>query len=101
MCWQFLRQKKTMKNSWKSVFILSLFVGGALSLFASSAPDGLEKVAESQGFIGNTMPNFFAFIPDYVMPGIDGWLSTSLAGVSGSLIVFLVISLFGKWIYRA
>lgn len=88
-----------MRNNWKSVFILSLFVGGVLSLFASSAPDGLEKVAESQGFLGNTMPSFFVAIPNYAMPGISGWVAQSVAGIFGALLVFSSLSVLGILLY--
>ena len=32
-------------------FIVSLFLAGVVSFYASSSPDGLEKVAEDIGFI--------------------------------------------------
>ncbi len=31
--------------------VVSLFIAGFVSFYASSSPDGLEKVAEDQGFI--------------------------------------------------
>jgi cobalt/nickel transport system permease protein len=61
----------------------------ALSPFASSHPDGLEWVAEQQGFLGNAREAFFRVIPDYSLPGISNpALATILAGIIGVVIVF-------------
>ena len=62
-----------------------------LSPFASSWPDGLEKVAEDKGFLekGEGQPLFSSPIPDYACPGFKSErLATSAAGISGTLIVF-------------
>lgn len=69
---------------------LALFVGVILSPFASSWPDGLEKVAEEHGFIqkASEKPIAPAPMPDYAMPGIEGSWSTSAAGFVGTLIVY-------------
>lgn len=70
-------------------FICSVF----LSPFASSCPDGLEKVAEDQKFIdrGAGEPLISSPIPDYVMPGIaNERMATSVAGLVGTAIVFIV-----------
>ena len=65
-----------------------------LSPYASASPDGLEKVAERQGFpeqgrlhaVQETSP-----IPDYAFPGVgDARLATGLAGFAGTLGVFAV-----------
>lgn len=62
-----------------------------LSPLASSNPDGLEWVAEQQGFIGNARDAVFNVIPDYALPGISNpALATILAGVIGIAIVFAV-----------
>lgn len=62
-----------------------------LSPFASPWPDGLEKVAEDGGFLekGEGEPLISSPIPDYAWPNIKSEkLATSMAGVSGTLIVF-------------
>jgi len=79
--------------SWKEIGIglgLSLFVGIVLSPFASSWPDGLERVAEDYGFIDRANEEFITpeIIPDYEMPGLEGSWSTSAAGFVGTLIVY-------------
>jgi cobalt/nickel transport system permease protein len=59
------------------------------SPLASSHPDGLEWVAEQQGFLQNTQAPSFEVIPDYVLPGVSNEaLATILAGVIGVIIVF-------------
>jgi cobalt/nickel transport protein len=89
------------KKNYFGLFLLALFIGGILSPFASSQPDGLEKVAEDQGFISSAISLFDGFIPDYIFPGIGNeFLATSLAGFLGSTIVFLIFSLLGKGIIK-
>ena len=75
-------------------FILyGLLIALGLAIFvsplASSFPDGLEKVADSLGFMERAAPTHPAPIPDYEVPGVH-WapLATSLAGVIGTLLVF-------------
>lgn len=82
------------------VFAVSVFVGGIVSLFASSSPDGLERIAEVQGFLEQGKQLFVAAIPDYAMPGVhDEKLATSLAGIVGTSAVFVALLLIGKHLY--
>ena len=64
----------------------------AFSPFASSSPDGLEKVAEEKGFLdrGKLAPvQERAPAPDYAFPGVeDARVATGLAGLAGALGVF-------------
>jgi hypothetical protein len=60
----------------------------AVSPFASSSPDGLERVAADKGFAGRGEPSE-APIGAYAFPGIgDERLATGVAGFAGTLIVF-------------
>jgi len=74
------------------VWIGGLAIALALAVaspLASSHPDGLEWVAEEQGFIGAAQANPYNIIPDYVLPGVpDEALATILAGIVGVIIVF-------------
>jgi hypothetical protein len=66
--------------------LLALVLAGVVSGFASSSPDGLEKVAEDRGFIGTASEHDLAGSPvaDYSVTGIDNArLSGGLAGVVG------------------
>ena len=67
-------------------FIASLFLAGVVSFYASSNPDGLEKVAEDIGFIETAEDHTYAegALADYGVKGVENpRLSTGLAGVIG------------------
>jgi len=69
-----------------SGFIASLFLAGVVSFYASSNPDGLEKVAEDIGFIETAEDHTYAegALADYGDKGVENpRLSTGLAGVIG------------------
>jgi hypothetical protein len=76
--------------------LLAVGIGIALlitlfSPFASSEPDGLEKVAENEGFITEAEGAPYEVIADYVLPWVDNEdLATILAGMIG---VFIVASI--------
>ena len=58
------------KKWWFLALVFCLLVA-TISPLASSAPDGLEKVAEDQGFIGAAKSSSFEVVADYVFPGVD------------------------------
>jgi cobalt/nickel transport system permease protein len=61
------------------------------SPLASTHPDGLEWVAEQNGFLDTAQGPLYQIIPDYVLPGVSNEaLATILAGVIGVAIVFAV-----------
>jgi cobalt/nickel transport protein len=69
-------------------FVISLFLAGVVSNFASSSPDGLEKVAEDIGFLDDAKEhsNSDGLLADYGFKGIENdRLSTGAAGVIGVL----------------
>jgi len=72
--------------------LAALFLAALISPFASGFPDGLERIAENLGFLekGAVEPAVGSLIPDYSLPGVkNGLLAGSLAGVTGTLLVFL------------
>jgi cobalt/nickel transport system permease protein len=76
------------KPLWVAGLLLVLVLVIASPL-ASTNPDGLEWVAEQQGFLDAAQDASYQIIPDYVFPGISNQaVATILAGVLGSLIVF-------------
>lgn len=108
-------------NSRKKSLMVFILAGLALSValalivspWASSSPDGLEKVAEDKGFLEaaeETEPAWSESpIPDYAMPGITETvivedeetgmmveeeeptrLATALAGLAGTMAIFLI-----------
>jgi len=71
--------------------LLALLLAGVASGFASSDPDGLEKVAQDKGFADTAEDGALADGPlaDYAVRGVDDErLSTGLAGVIGVGITF-------------
>ena len=73
------------------VIALALAIGlaTAASPFASSSPDGLERVAQDKAFATSAKAAPESPIADYTFPGIeDERLATGLAGFVGTLIVF-------------
>jgi cobalt/nickel transport system permease protein len=71
---------------------LAIALGATLlAPLASGDPDGLERVAEDQGFIDRAQEAPFNLLPDYTIPGLEGGFSTILAGVVGLLIVFTLV----------
>jgi PDGLE domain len=77
-----------------TVLALAIAVGlaTAVSPYASSSPDGLEKVAGDQAFLDQGRLHAVqddSPVPDYAVPGIgDPRLATGLAGFGGTLLVF-------------
>lgn len=67
---------------------ITLLVGGGLSLFASSSPDGLERVADDTGFGPTAADSASAGSPlaDYESSFLPGAAGQTLAGVFGILI---------------
>ena len=56
--------------------------------WASTNPDGLERVAADMGFINQGLDAPFSILPDYTIPLLgETGMSTILAGVAGALIV--------------
>lgn len=67
----------------------SLFLAGVLSFYASSSPDGLERVGQDVGFIDSATVSATSTSPlvDYGVAGIaDARLSGGLAGIIGVLV---------------
>jgi cobalt/nickel transport protein len=67
-------------------FVASLFLAGIVSFYASSHPDGLEKVAGDIGFIETAKENTNSegILADYGVKGVENpRLSTGAAGVVG------------------
>ncbi len=76
---------------------LMIAIGLAIaSPLASSNPDGLEWVAEQNGFLEAARRPLFNILPDYIFPGISNEaLATIIAGIIGTLLVFGVVLAIG------
>ena len=105
---------RTMFKSWRSEvltnrkfylsgLVVSLFLAGVISFYASSSPDGLEKVAEDIGFIETAKENTNAdvVLSDYGTKGVDNErASVGIAGVVGVLGTAVVAGVAFKLIAR-
>jgi cobalt/nickel transport system permease protein len=75
-------------TSWIAIGLLIALVVTLFSPLASPEPDGLERVAEDQGFIQTAQDAPYEVMPDYTVPFIeDKALTTIVAGVVGVLVV--------------
>jgi hypothetical protein len=68
--------------------VFAVGLATAVSPFASTQPDGLERVAADRGFLADGRARA-APAADYAFPGIaDERVATGLAGLAGTLAVF-------------
>jgi cobalt/nickel transport protein len=91
----------------RKLVIIGLTISAALILliapFASSWPDGLERVAINLGFIekGEGLPVLRSPMPDYMLNFIENErLSTILAGLIGVIVMFLIVYIIGLTLKR-
>ncbi len=82
---------------------ITLVIAGFLSFYASSSPDGLEKVAIDLGFIDTAKDSAVAdsALADYGVAGIENErLSVGIAGIIGALatglVMIFIMRLIGK-----
>jgi cobalt/nickel transport system permease protein/cobalt/nickel transport protein len=71
-------------------FLVALLLAGVVSYYASGSPDGLNRVAQDNGFAHTARRHQAAGSPlaGYRTRGVeDGRLSTGLAGVLGAVVV--------------
>lgn len=73
------------------LLLIGIAMAAAVALvspLASSNPDGLEKVAEDQGFLDRARDAPLEVLPDYSVPGVaNEGVSTVLAGLIGIAVV--------------
>jgi cobalt/nickel transport protein len=73
----------------------ALLIAGVLSPFASSDPDGLDRVSSDYGFSEKAEDNppahhlpFYHIFDAYSLRGVPQALATPLAGIGGTLLTF-------------
>jgi cobalt/nickel transport protein len=84
---------------------VSLLLALLLSPFASSSPDGLEKVAETKGFSekgeGSKVWKYAPF-SEYAIPWVKNErVSIALSGLVGTLAIFFIATGIGKLMKRS
>ena len=86
---------------WAVGIAIAALVVIVLAPLASPDPDGLERVAEDQGFIERAENFFSGLLGDYAIPGVDNeGLSTVLAGLIGVAIVVVIVLILGRVVAR-
>lgn len=85
--------------------LLGMLIAVGLALFvapyASSWPDGLDRVAEQFGFAGRAALTVKAIFPDYKIPGISSQaMATAFAGALGTMFMFGLAWLIGRLLVR-
>ncbi|MDI6860915.1 MAG: PDGLE domain-containing protein [Caldisericia bacterium] len=84
-----------MKKYILILFIISIILA-LFSPFASSFPDGLEKVSEIFNFQEKERTLISSPMPDYTIPLVQNVnLSTILSGIFGVIITFISLYLLG------
>ncbi|MFM9015282.1 MAG: PDGLE domain-containing protein [Candidatus Nanopelagicus sp.] len=78
--------KISNRRFYAGVILISALLAGGVSYYASSSPDGLEKVAEDVGFIETAQDHSFGdfTLADYGFKGLESArLSVGFAGLIG------------------
>ena len=94
-------RSRTGRRWWVVGIAIAVLVVVVLAPLASSDPDGLERVAEDNGFIGQAQNVVGGLFGDYGIPGIDDpAVSTILSGLLGIGILLAVVFLVGRVLAR-
>lgn len=78
---------------WVVGLAIAVVLAGFVSFYASSSPDGLERVSDTSGFAGTAQDSAASSSPlaDYEASGVENArLSTGAAGVAGVAVVALL-----------
>ena len=99
--------KNTPQKSNFLILILgfSIFIAVALSPFASSKPDGLDRVAKDLKFADKATSQKSPIpladkLTNYQVQGVPSWLATPLAGLLGTVTTFAITWTLGKLIIK-
>ncbi len=87
------RQKVSGRTFGIGALATSIVVAVVVSQFASGSPDGLERVAEDEGFIDAASDHTFSggFFADYATSGVGNeTLSLAIAGISGTILTLAI-----------
>src|SRR5690554_5759206 len=85
-------------KKWIILGLITLIIAVLVSPFASSHPDGLERVAEDHGFIDTANTGFkWSPFPDYEVdiPLSVEW-RVALSGALGLLVMGVILLIIGK-----
>lgn len=84
-------------STWVAAGLVIALIVAFFSFTTSSDPDGLERVAEDQGFLETTLAPVYNLLPDYTIPFIENeMVSGIVAVIVGTLVVFGLAYLVGR-----
>lgn len=93
---------------WLTGLGAALFLAGVVSPFASTNPDGLDRVSQDHGFDTKAQENppahqlpFYALFDQYALRGVPEPIATPLAGIMGTLVVFGLTWGMGKLLVKS
>jgi predicted permease len=86
---------------WVAGLLIAVAVVVVLAPFASSDPDGLERVAIDSGFADQGSGAVYEILPDYSVPLLgDSTASLIVAGLIGVALLFGAMWLLGRLLAR-
>jgi hypothetical protein len=89
------------RSWWLAGLAVAALVVVVLAPLASSAPDGLERVALDAGFAEQSQDAAFELLPGYSVPGLgDSDISLIVAGLVGVIVLFGSMWLLGRFLAR-
>ena len=90
------RQEFSTRQVMLGGLAVAIAIAGVLAPWASTAPDGLDRVANDLRF-ATLATDSWAVAPDYAAPGV-GWpaLAVALAGIAGTVFVFVSTYTVGR-----
>lgn len=90
------------RKKWLILLAVTVLIAVLLSPFASSHPDGLERVAEDLGFLEQAEEAYASSpLSEYEVPwNVPGILKVGLAGLAGVVLMLAVLIAIGKWMAR-
>lgn len=82
---------------WVAAGLVIALIVAFFSLIASGDPDGLERVAEDQGFLGMALEPIYNLLPDYTIPFIENEVVAGILAVMvGTLVIFGLVYFVGR-----
>jgi len=94
------RRSLVSRYWWVTGLLITVVVVVLAGVFASQDPDGLQRVANDQGFAGSAQRTDFEILPGYSIPGLDASAGRIIAGIIGVAIVFAVVFVLGRVLAR-
>jgi cobalt/nickel transport system permease protein len=86
---------------WVGAGLVIALVVAFFSFAASGDPDGLERVAEDQGFLGTALDPLYNVLPDYAIPFVENETAAGIIAVlAGTLVIFGLVWLIGQFVHH-